>query len=59
MSPRSPLVILSEGASLEVQRLAQEFRPVFFVLEPLDPDELRDTIEAAITQRSKRNPTQL
>jgi hypothetical protein len=41
-----------------VQRLAQEFRPVFFVLEPLDPDELRDTIEAAITQRSKRNPTQ-
>jgi DNA-binding NtrC family response regulator len=59
MSPHSSLVILSDGASLEVQRLAQEFRPVFFILEPLDPVELRDTIEAAITQRAKRNSTQL
>jgi DNA-binding NarL/FixJ family response regulator len=58
LHPHVPLVILSEGTSLEWLRQAQHLRPIFFVLEPLDPIELRDTIEAVIAQRARRSPTQ-
>ncbi len=59
ISRGAPIVVISEGMSLKARRLAQEFRPIFFVLEPVDPVELRDTIDAALAQRTKRNPTRI
>jgi DNA-binding NtrC family response regulator len=56
--PATPLVIVSEGTSLDALRRAQEFRPVFHVVEPLDPLELRDVIDGAIHQRARRYPAQ-
>lgn len=47
-APAVPLVILTESTSLPALRLAQEFRPVFFVLEPSEPAELRDVVRAVL-----------
>ena len=44
LAPGTPLVVLSESTSLPALRLAQEFRPVFFVLEPSEPAELREIV---------------
>lgn len=47
-APGAPLVVLTESTSLPALRLAQEFRPVFFVLEPSEPAELRDILRAIL-----------
>lgn len=48
LAPDTPLVVLSESTSLEALRLAQEFRPVFFVLEPSEPAELREILRSIL-----------
>ena len=48
IAPGTPLVVLSESTSLPALRLAQEFRPVFFVLEPSEPAELREIVRAIL-----------
>lgn len=46
--PAVPLVVLTESTSLPALRLAQEFRPVFFVLEPSEPAELREVVRSIL-----------
>ncbi len=53
LHPRTPIVLLSERASLDAQRLVQEFRPIHFLLEPLDPSELNHIAQASISNRAK------
>jgi DNA-binding NarL/FixJ family response regulator len=48
IAPDIPLVVLSESTSLPALRLAQEFRPVFFVLEPSEPAELREIVRTIL-----------
>jgi DNA-binding NarL/FixJ family response regulator len=48
LAPEAPLVVLSESTSLETLRLAQEFRPVFFVLEPSEPAELLEVVRSIL-----------
>ena len=48
ITQEAPIVVLSESTSIEMLRLAQEFRPVFFVLEPSEPAELREVIRAIL-----------
>ena len=51
LAPGTPLVVLSESTSLQTLRLAQEFRPVFFILEPSEPAELREVVHAVLASR--------
>jgi DNA-binding NarL/FixJ family response regulator len=48
VTQEAPIVVLSESTSIEMLRLAQEFRPVFFVLEPSEPAELREVVRAIL-----------
>jgi DNA-binding NarL/FixJ family response regulator len=47
-APGAPLVVLTESTSLPALRLAQEFRPVYFVLEPSEPAELCEIVQSII-----------
>ena len=42
--PDTPLVLVSEGTSLEARRLAQDLRPVYFLLAPWDSEELKEVV---------------
>ena len=42
--PDTPLVLVSEGASLETRRLAQDLRPSYFLLAPWEGAELREVV---------------
>ncbi len=42
--PDTPLVLVSEGTSLEARRLAQDLRPVYFLLAPWDSKELEELV---------------
>jgi DNA-binding NarL/FixJ family response regulator len=57
--PDAPLVVLAESTSLTALRLSQELRPVFFVLEPSDPAELREIVRSilASSTSAKRKPS--
>ena len=46
--PGTPLVVVSETTSLPALRLAQEFRPMFFDLEPSEPAELCEVVRAIL-----------
>ncbi len=47
VAPDLPLVIVASEASLEVRRLIQTLRPVYFAVLPLDPEEIREVILAS------------
>jgi len=51
--PRTPLVLIAVENSLEMQRVIQEFRPVYYAVAPLDRAELVDAVTAAIAQRDR------
>jgi DNA-binding NarL/FixJ family response regulator len=48
LAPGAPLVVLTESTSLPALRLAQEFRPVHFVLEPSEPAELAEIVGSIV-----------
>ena len=49
--PRLPLIVISEDASLEMRRLVQEFRPMYSMIQPMEPRELRELVEVALGRR--------
>ena len=51
--PRTPLVIVASEGSLETRRLIQEYRPVYYIVAPVDRAELVEAVKAAMAQRSK------
>lgn len=51
LAPDTPLVVLTESTSLQALRAVQEFRPVFFVLEPSEPAELCEIVRAILASR--------
>jgi DNA-binding response OmpR family regulator len=51
--PRTPLILIAAEGSLEVQRVVQEFRPVYYAVAPLERAELVDAVSAAIAQRDR------
>jgi DNA-binding response OmpR family regulator len=52
MLPETPLVLVSEGTSLEGRRLAQDLRPVYFLLAPWDGEELKEVIGSFLPSAS-------
>ena len=57
--PGKPLVVLTEATSLPALRLAQELRPVFFILEPSEPAELCEVVRSilASSRAGRGNPS--
>jgi DNA-binding NarL/FixJ family response regulator len=53
LRPRTPIAVLSGRPSLEAQRMTQEFRPIHFLLEPVDPAELVHIADASSARRAK------
>jgi len=51
--PRTPLVILASEGCLETQRLLQEFRPVYYMVAPIERSELLEAVAAAMAQRGR------
>lgn len=51
--PRTPLILIAAEGSLEVQRVVQEFRPVYYAVAPLERAELVEAVTAAIAQRDR------
>ena len=58
-SPDVPLVLLARDGSLSTQRLVQSLRPIYYAVYPLEPNELREAVRAALARpgrdRSKAN----
>ncbi len=50
VAPDLPLVLLAEQGSLGVQRLAQDLRPIYYAVLPLEADELGDAVRAALAR---------
>ena len=52
--PDAPLVVVSQESSLDAQRWIQEFRPVSFLVQPVEVTELRDVALAVIAKQGAR-----
>ena len=53
--PNAPLVVISPEPSLEAQRRVQEFRPISFLVQPVETTELRDVVGAALAKQGARH----
>lgn len=47
LAPGFPLVVVANHASLEMRRLIQALRPVYFAPRPVDPEELCEAVRDA------------
>lgn len=47
LAPDCPLIIVAADASLEVRRLIQTMRPIYFAARPVDAEELCEAVHAA------------
>jgi len=57
LAPTFPLIIVASHASLEVRRLIQPLRPIYFAPRPVDPAELCEAVRDACV-RPKRDPAE-
>lgn len=55
VAPELPLVIVATAASLEVRRLIQTLRPVYFAVRPVDAEEMHDALCAACPEPRKQS----
>jgi DNA-binding NtrC family response regulator len=49
-APDVPLILIAPHVSLETQRALRELRPMYFDVQPFDPEELREAIRAAVSR---------
>ena len=54
VAPGVPLILVANNASLEIHRLVQELRPIYYAVWPVEPAELRDAVHAALERRGSR-----
>ncbi|HVP15099.1 MAG TPA: hypothetical protein VMS88_06120 [Terriglobales bacterium] len=47
LEPLLPLIVVAVDSSLEVRRLIQTMRPIYFAARPVDGDELFEAIQSA------------
>ena len=47
LAPDFPLIVVASHASLEVRRLIQPLRPIYFAPRPVDPEELCEAVRDA------------
>jgi len=53
-APTTPLVVLANESSLRVQRLVRELRPIYYAVAPVEPEEIRSAVQAALGRRQQR-----
>jgi DNA-binding response OmpR family regulator len=51
LAPTVPLIVLANEGSLRLQRLVQEWRPIYYSVAPVEPAEIRLAVQAALTRR--------
>jgi len=56
LAPDFPLIIVASDASLEVRRLIQPLRPIYFAPRPVDPEELLDAVRSACEPHHRTEP---
>lgn len=57
VDPKLPIVVVSDHDSIELQRRVRRHRVFYYLLEPLDADELRAVLRSAVrlpVRRRKR-----
>jgi len=52
-APEVPLVLLAAVDSLDMRRISQPLRPIYFAVGPVDGTELRDVVRAVIRRRGR------
>ncbi len=52
-APDLPLVLITAEGSLESERLIRELRPVYYAVQPVEPDEILDAVRAALARRGR------
>jgi len=52
-APDVPLVLLAAEDCLDMRRLTQTLRPIYFAVGPVDSAELRDVVRTAVTRRAR------
>jgi DNA-binding NtrC family response regulator len=55
LHPETPLVIVAHDASLELERMFREYRPLFVAVPPWERSELRDVVRAFRAHRARKN----
>jgi DNA-binding NarL/FixJ family response regulator len=55
LAPDFPLIVVGSDGSLEVRRLIQPFRPMYFAPRPVDPEELCEAVHDACAARKEHN----
>lgn len=49
--PDLPVVLVAEEGSLHTEKLVRELRPVYYAISPVEADELREAVRAALARR--------
>jgi DNA-binding NtrC family response regulator len=55
LHPDVPLVIAAPEASLEVERMFRDYRPLFVAVPPWERSELRDVVRAIRADRARKH----
>ena len=53
--PDTPLIIVARDATLEMERMFREYRPLFVAVPPWDRAELREVVRAIRAHRAKKS----
>ncbi len=51
--PDLPVVLIAEQGSLHTEKQVRELRPVYYAVHPVEGDEVRDAVHAALARRAK------
>jgi len=54
LHPETPLIIVARDATLEMERMFREYRPLFVAVPPWDRAELREVVRAIRVHRSRK-----
>lgn len=49
--PDLPVVLIAEEGSLHTEKLVRELRPVYYAISPVEAEELREAVRAALSRR--------
>lgn len=54
LQPETPLIIIARDATLEMERMFREYRPLFVAVPPWDRGELREVVRAIRAHRNRK-----
>jgi DNA-binding NtrC family response regulator len=53
VAPEVPLVLIACAGSLNQERVVRELRPVYYAVQPAEPEEILDAVHAALGRRAR------